>query len=181
MQSVKARTEKLKAMIESHPDFPKKGILFRDMFPILRDPTAYEELVELLVHRIRSSISDSKVDVVLGLDARGFLVAPSVALKLNAGFVPVRKGGKLPGPTEQVSFDLEYGKDVFEIQKSALRGGQNVMIVDDLIATGGSMSAACQLARKMGCNVLGCLTVIELLELDGKSKLQAPFQSLMQF
>ena len=168
-------------MVEHHQDFPKKGILFRDMFPILRDPRAFQELVELLVHVIRSNLPDSDIDIVIGLDARGFLLAPLVALKLNAGFVPVRKQGKLPGSTERVEYKLEYGEDVFEVQKTALRRGQKVIVVDDLIATGGTLSASCQLAQKLGCNVLGCLVALELVELKGKSKLNVPFFSLLQF
>jgi adenine phosphoribosyltransferase len=181
MQNVTATTEKLKLMVENYQDFPKKGILFRDMLPILRDPRTFQELIELLVHVVRSKLPHSNIDIVVGLDARGFLLAPLVALKLNAGFVPVRKQGKLPGPTERVEYSLEYGQDIFEVQKTAFSKGQNVIIVDDLIATGGTMNAACQLLQQLDCNVLGCLVALELVELKGKDKLRVPFYSLLQF
>ena len=181
MQNVKATIEKLKGMIELHKDFPQKGVLFRDIFPILRDPTTYRELLELLVHEVRHNHPDITVDAVVGLDSRGFLLAPAVAQSLHAGFVPVRKGGKLPGPTEKVEYKLEYGSGVFEIQTKALKRGQNVAIVDDLLATGGTMNAAWQLAEKLGCNVLGCFVVVELTELNGRSRVQVPVHSLIQF
>ncbi|KAJ3302233.1 adenine phosphoribosyltransferase [Blyttiomyces sp. JEL0837] len=128
-----ADVEFIRSKLRAIPDFPKKGILFQDIFPIFQDPLAVETLVTHIVHHLLSS-GLPKIDVIVGLDARGFLLGPIIALRLGAAFVPVRKAGKLPGETTQVSYVKEYGTDFFEMQKGAVKPGQNVVILDDLIA-----------------------------------------------
>ncbi|KAH7887819.1 adenine phosphoribosyltransferase [Phlebopus sp. FC_14] len=155
----------LQTFIKSYAHFPKKGINFLDIFPILRNPLAFETLITHFVHHITSTRSnpDAKIDVVVGLDARGFLLGPIVALRLGAAFVPVRKKGKLPGQCIACQFDKEYGKDAFEMQEDAIQQGQNVIIIDDLIATGGSAKAAGELVKKRGAKIIECLFIIELV------------------
>ncbi|KAJ9072047.1 adenine phosphoribosyltransferase [Entomophthora muscae] len=170
----------IKSKVSTVPDFPKKGIIFRDMFPVFRDPLAVEMLIGHMVHRLAST-SKNKIDVVVGLDARGFLFGPLIALRLGAAFVPVRKSGKLCGDTFRVEYALEYGTDAFEIQKGAIQPGQNVVIVDDLIATGGSAFAAGELVVQARANVNSFLFVMELIDLKGRDKLQAPVYSVLQY
>ncbi|KIJ70172.1 hypothetical protein HYDPIDRAFT_104847 [Hydnomerulius pinastri MD-312] len=161
--------EYLESIITKHADFPKPGVVFLDIFPIFRSPIAFETLITHFVHHITSkTIPNSvfkKVDVVVGLDARGFLIGPIIALRLGAAFVPVRKKGKLPGSCKQYSYTLEYGSDSFEMQDGAIQPGQNVIIVDDLIATGGSASAAGALVKMQGGNILEYLFIVELMGL----------------
>lgn len=127
----------LQQSIRQFPDFPTKGILFEDILPLFADPYLHQSLIRALELHVRSHYQDSqRPDIVVGLEARGFLFGPSLALALRAGFVPIRKKGKLPGPTETAGFEKEYGKDWFEIQKDAITPGQHVVIVDDIIATG---------------------------------------------
>ncbi|XP_032816348.1 adenine phosphoribosyltransferase [Petromyzon marinus] len=162
------------------PDFPKPGVLFRDVCPLLKDPEAFNAVIELLEEKLQKHVGS--VDLIAGLEARGFLLGPSLAARLGVGFIPLRKKGKLPGETIAVSYTLEYGQDVVEAQMGALKPGQNVVIVDDLIATGGTMAAAVQLIQKLGGTVLQCLVVIELVELRGRELLEADMlQSLLQY
>ncbi|KAF8974234.1 phosphoribosyltransferase-like protein [Flammula alnicola] len=174
----------IKSHLTSHPDFPKKGIVFLDIFPILRNPLVFETLITHLVQHITShtfGISPTKkVDVIVGLDARGFLFGPIIALRLGAAFVPVRKAGKLPGQCISASYEKEYGVDSFEMQADAIKPGQTVVIVDDLIATGGSAKAAGELVAKQGGKLLEYIFVIELLFLKASSKLDAPVYSVIQ-
>ncbi|KAI0733362.1 phosphoribosyltransferase-like protein [Fomitopsis betulina] len=174
----------LKSLLGVHPDFPKKGITFLDIFPILRDPVAFEFLITHFVYHLTSqTIPQSptkKIDVIVGLDARGFLLGPIIAARLGAAFVPVRKQGKLPGKVVTASYEKEYGTDSFEIQEDAIKPGQNVVVVDDLIATGGSAKAAGQLVTKLGGKVLEYIFVIELPFLKGSQHLDAPIYSLVQ-
>ncbi|KAF8639431.1 hypothetical protein AX16_010286 [Volvariella volvacea WC 439] len=174
----------LKKRLTSHPDFPKKGIVFLDIFPILRDPLAFETLITHFVHHVLSStphrISSNKIDVVVGLDARGFLLGPIIALRLGAAFVPVRKRGKLPGDCVSATYEKEYGTDVFEMQSDAIKPGQTVIIVDDLIATGGSARAAGELVEKLGGITIEYLFIVELLFLKAASTLNAPTYSIIQ-
>lgn len=121
------------------------------------------------------------VEVIVGLEARGFLFGPIIAQRLNCSFAPVRKKGKLPGETERVTYTKEYGADIFEVQKEAFKPGQSVVIVDDLLATGGTMKAACELIEKVGAKVTLCLVVIELKDLNGQDKLSQPCYSLIQY
>ncbi len=128
---------KLKQSIRQFPDFPTKGILFEDILPLFADPILHHSLIRALKLHVRTHYpDDQKPDIVVGLEARGFLFGPSLALALGAGFVPIRKKGKLPGPTETAGYEKEYGKDLFEIQRDAIKQGQRVLIVDDIIATG---------------------------------------------
>ncbi|XP_041457230.1 adenine phosphoribosyltransferase-like [Lytechinus variegatus] len=179
MSAIEETKARVKNAIGAIPDFPKPGILFRDIFPLFRDPSILNDLIDLLVHHVKQAFQ--QVDVVVGLEARGFLFGPMLALRLGCGFAPIRKKGKLPGECIQVSYTLEYGTDVFEMQKGAVKAGQKVLIVDDLIATGGTMHAACQLVRSMEAEVLECLVIIELIDLKGKEKLTAPFHTLIDF
>ncbi|KAI0028689.1 adenine phosphoribosyltransferase [Vararia minispora EC-137] len=169
----------IRSLLKEHPDFPKKGIVFLDIFPLFKQPRAVETLLAHLVHHLALSV-DSQVDVVVGLDARGFLFGPPLALRLGAAFVPVRKRGKLPGECVRASYVKEYGEDIFEMQADAIQPGQNVVVVDDLIATGGSASAAAELVLKQGGTLREFLFLIELTFLGGTKKLPAPAYSMIK-
>eukprot|EP01083_Nonionella_stella_P156522 507007_1 len=162
--------EYIKSKLGSHPDFPKKGITFFDVFPIFRDPAATEMLVTRFMSHIHSRFGTT-VDAVAALDARGFILGPILAMRLGCSFVPIRKKGKLPGETTSAAYSLEYGEDCVEIQNDALKPGSRVIIVDDLIATGGTMAAACDVVKAIGGDVLGCMAIIELTGLDGRKKI----------
>ncbi|KAL7423334.1 adenine phosphoribosyltransferase [Cryptotrichosporon argae] len=172
------------AFIASHftrtPDFPKKGINFLDFTPILRSPVGFEALITHLTHHILTTHKGVAPDVIVGLDARGFLFGPILALRLGAAFVPVRKGGKLPGAVEVVKYEKEYGFDEFEMQAGAVKPGQKVIVVDDLIATGGSASAAGQLVKKSGGETIEYVFIVGLPFLKGHEKLDAPAYSVVQ-
>ncbi|NXH22816.1 APT phosphoribosyltransferase, partial [Bucco capensis] len=166
--------------IRPFPDFPVPGVLFRDISPLLKDPAAFRTLIDLLEDHLRASFP--QIDLIAGLDSRGFLLGPSLAQRLAVGFVPIRKKGKLPGPTQVVSYALEYGKAELEIQSDAVEPGQKVVIVDDLLATGGTMGAACELLQRLKADILECLVVMELKGLRGSEKLKCtPFYSLLQY
>ncbi|NXI28257.1 APT phosphoribosyltransferase, partial [Sterrhoptilus dennistouni] len=153
-----------------------------DISPLLKDPVAFRTLIDLLEDHVRASFP--KIDFIAGecLDSRGFLIGPPLAQRLGIGFVPVRKKGKLPGPTESISYSLEYGKAELEIQSDAVEPGQKVVIVDDLLATGGTMRAACELLERLKAEILECLVIIELKALKGSEKLNSiPFYSLLQY
>lgn len=157
----------LKATIREIPDWPKKGILFYDVTTLLKRADCFHEVVDALV----APYLDKKVDLVIGVEARGFIIAPPVAYALRAGFVPVRKPGKLPAATYCVSYDLEYGTDSLEIHQDAIRSGQRVLIVDDLIATGGTAKAVAEMVEKMGGVLVGLAFMVELGFLNGRQKL----------
>lgn len=158
--------EPLKQLIRTVPDFPKPGILFYDITTLLKDKTGFAQLIDAFAaHYIGKDI-----DVVLGIEARGFIFGPALAYRLNAGFVPVRKPKKLPAPTAKVSYDLEYGTDSLEIHLDAIQPGQKVIIVDDLLATGGTMQATVQLVEKLGGQIAGIGFAIELDFLKGRAK-----------
>lgn len=171
--------EKIKQTLRStlavYPDFPKPGIVFEDILPIFQNPTAFRGLVDAL----KAHIAPLKPDVIIGLDARGFLFGPVVALELGVSFVPVRKEGKMPGEVYTAKYVKEYGEDVFALQKSAVKPGNKVIIVDDIIATGGSAGAAGELVEKAGGEVLEYVFLMELLFLNGRSKLNAPVYTLL--
>ncbi|XP_061185678.1 uncharacterized protein LOC133193761 [Saccostrea echinata] len=171
------RIERIKSHIQVTPDFPKPGIYFKDSLPVLRKPDVFQDLIDLMVEKVKEKSPD--VQIIAGLESRGFLFGPIIALRLNCSFVPVRKKGKLPGEIERVSYSLEYGTDVFEIQKEAFPPGHSVVIVDDLLATGGTMNAAVTLIEKVGAKVLSGLVVIELVDLKGRDKLSVPCSSLI--
>jgi adenine phosphoribosyltransferase len=159
--------EPLKALIRTIPDFPKPGILFYDITTLLKDKTGFAQLIDAFAaHYI-----DRDVDLVLGTEARGFIFAPAIAYRLNAGFVPVRKAGKLPAETAKVCYDLEYGQDCLELHLDAVKPGQKVLLVDDLLATGGTMAATVELVEKLGGVVVGIAFAIELDFLKGREKL----------
>ncbi|CAG8444047.1 9667_t:CDS:2 [Ambispora leptoticha] len=175
-----ADIERIRGLIRAIPDFPKPGIIFQDIFPIFQDPIAVESLITHLVYHITSTINE-KIDVVIGLDARGFLLGPVIALRLGAAFAPIRKKGKLPGEIVSVEYAKEYGVDTFEMEKDAMKPGQNVIVIDDLIATGGSAAAAGILVNSFGAKVLKYLFVIELIELKGADVLNAPLYSVLKY
>ena len=153
--------------IRDVPDWPKAGILFRDITPLLADPKAFPAAVDALC----APFKQAGVAYVAGIEARGFIFGAAVAAKLRAGFVPIRKKGKLPWKTESVTYDLEYGTDSIEIHRDAVTLGAKVLIVDDLLATGGTMKAACQLMEKVGAEIVGIAVVIELTDLKGRQRL----------
>ncbi|PWN33500.1 putative APT1-adenine phosphoribosyltransferase [Meira miltonrushii] len=174
----------LKSKFAFHQDFPKKGIYFCDVFPAFRDPLTLELLITHFVSHIFNVTipklaKGGKIDTVVGLDARGFLIGPIIASRLGAAFVPVRKAGKLPGKCAKASYAKEYGEDVFEIQSDSIAKGANVIVVDDLIATGGSAKAAGELVQQLGAKTLEYLFIVGGSNLNGAAKLDAPAYSLV--
>lgn len=159
--------DEVKEMIRSIPDFPKPGILFRDITTALKDQATLKKMVDFLCEKFK----EEKIDYIVGLESRGFIFGVPVAYKLNAGFIPVRKPNKLPSKTLKESYALEYGTDTLEIHEDALKKGDKVLIVDDLLATGGTASAACNLVIKTGAEIIGCGFIIELVDLKGRNKL----------
>lgn len=172
---IKEIATELKGALKQFPNFPQEGILFEDFLPIFAKP----ELFQKLVKAFQLHLGDTKVDYIVGLESRGFLFGPTLALAINAGFIPVRKPGKLPGPTLSAEFQKEYGSDVFEIQEGVIPKNARVVVVDDILATGGSASAAGELVGKAGANVLEYLFVMELDFLKGRDKLNAPVFTLL--
>ncbi len=158
----------LEGFIRDIPDFPKKGIIFKDITPLLADPAALSLAVELM----SMPFKDKGVGVVVGVESRGFIFGSAVARALSCGFVPVRKPGKLPYKTKSVSYELEYGTDTLEIHIDAVKEGQNVLMVDDLLATGGTMEACCKLIKELGGNIVGISFLVELEFLNGREKLK---------
>jgi adenine phosphoribosyltransferase len=157
----------LKNYIRDVPDWPKKGILFRDITPLLGEPKAFRAAVDALA----SGFAEAGVQYVAAVEARGFIFGSAVAAKLDAGFVPIRKKGKLPFKTESITYDLEYGTDTLQVHRDAVKRGAKVLMVDDLLATGGTMAAACKLIEKIGGQITGIVLLIELTELCGIEKL----------
>jgi len=159
--------EPLKKLIREVPNFPVPNILFYDITTLLKDKRGFATLIDALSeHYI-----DQEIDLVLGMEARGFIFGPAVAYRLNAGFVPIRKPKKLPAATASISYELEYGKNTLEIHKDAIKPGQRVIIVDDLLATGGTAQATVSLAESLSAKVVGCGFVVELDFLKGREKL----------
>ena len=170
----------LKATVRTIPDYPKPGILFRDITTLLADARAFRRAVDELVH----PWAGSKVDKVAGIEARGFILGGAVAHQVSAGFVPIRKKGKLPHTTVRIAYSLEYGIDEMEVHKDALQPGERVILVDDLIATGGTAEAAVKLLRQIGANVVAACFIIDLPELGGADKLRklnVPVRTLVSF
>jgi adenine phosphoribosyltransferase len=168
----------LKKLIREVPDFPKKGILFYDITTLLKDKTGFRTVIDTLTERIRPF----GADVVLGIEARGFIFAPALAYHLGAGFVPVRKPKKLPAETERISYELEYGMDTLEIHKDAVKPGMRVVVADDLLATGGTALATIRLVEKLGGTVAAASFVIELDGLKGRERLAGyEVVSLLQY
>ena len=160
--------EPLKRLIREVPDFPKPGILFYDITTLLKDKTGLKGTIDAL----KNHYEGAAVDVVLGIEARGFIFAPALAYALGAGFVPVRKPKKLPAECARISYDLEYGSDTLEVHKDAIGPGSRVLIVDDLLATGGTACAVTKLVEQLGGTVAGLGFVVELTFLNGRSKLE---------
>ena len=167
----------IKDHIRGIPDFPKPGILFYDISTLLSHPDAWQ----VAMGRMAKLVSQHKPDTLAGIESRGFLVAAPLALKLGRGFVMVRKRGKLPGATVDHAYALEYGTDTIEIQDDAVAPGRPVVVLDDLLATGGTMAAAIALFRKVGAEVVGAACIIELTFLNGRSRLDVPFDSLVAY
>ena len=167
MGTAAPQTEDLKALIREVPDFPKPGILFYDITTLLKDPVGLKAVIDWLKERY----AGEGVDVVLGIEARGFIFAPALAYALGVGFVPVRKPKKLPAATQRVEYALEYCTDALEIHADAIRPGQNVLVVDDVLATGGTAAAVARLVETVGGKVAGLAFVLELDFLHGRAKL----------
>ncbi len=157
------------------PDFPKAGINFYDIATLLAHPAAWQETIR----QLKEKVTPYKPDMLMGIESRGFLVAAPLALELGIGFGMVRKKGKLPGETIGYKYTLEYGEDEIEIQPDLVKKGSRIMLVDDLLATGGTMAAAEHLITKAGANVVGAICIIELDGLNGRDKLKAPFEALL--
>jgi adenine phosphoribosyltransferase len=158
--------EALKALVRTVPDFPKPGILFYDITTLLKDKTGFAQLIDALA----AHYLERKIDLVLGIEARGFIFGPALAYRLNAGFVPVRKPRKLPAPVARVTYDLEYGSDSLEIHLDAIERGQRVVLVDDLLATGGTMEATVKLVQQLGGEIAGLAFAVELDFLKGRER-----------
>jgi adenine phosphoribosyltransferase len=154
-------------LIRDISDFPKPGIVFKDITPLLGCPAALSLAVEFLTQPFRNK----HIDIVVGAESRGFIFGTAVARNLSAGFVPIRKPGKLPSQKLSLTYELEYGKDTLEIHADAIRPDQRVLLLDDLLATGGTMKACCDLVEKLGGNIVGVAVLIELIQLEGRSKL----------
>jgi adenine phosphoribosyltransferase len=167
----------LKDHIRTVPDFPKPGILFYDISTLLMHGAAWQETM----NRMAGAVAPHRPDLLAGIESRGFLVAAPLALKLGLGFIMVRKKGKLPGATVPYTYDLEYGTDTIEIQSDAIEKGQRVVILDDLLATGGTMNATAQLLRQCGAEVCGGACLIELNFLKGRAKLDIPVSTLVSY
>ena len=170
--------KRLEDAIRSIPDFPKAGILFRDITTLLQDKDAFKEAVDL----ISKKFEGKGIDKVVAVEARGFIFGGAVAHRIGAGFVPVRKKGKLPWKTSSVSYELEYGTDTLEMHEDAVEKGEKVLIIDDLLATGGTVRAVADLVEKKQAKIVGIAFVIELIDLHGKDKLKEyPIYSLVKF
>lgn len=168
----------LEDYVRAIPDFPKPGILFRDITPLLANPAAFAAAIEKMAEPYRGK----KIDVVGAAEARGFIFAAPLALELGVGFLPIRKPGKLPYQTLSYSYDLEYGSDSLHIHVDGVGSGQNVLLVDDLLATGGTMGACCNLVEQAGGTVVGCAFFIELLGLGGAAKLGGkPYSTVLTY
>jgi adenine phosphoribosyltransferase len=157
----------LRAKIREIPDFPKPGILFYDITTLLKEPEAFAAVID----RMADAVKDDRIDLVVGMESRGFIFAAPLAYKLNAGFVPVRKLGKLPAETIEVEYDLEYGTATLEIHRDAIQAGQRVLLVDDLLATGGTVLGTIELVRQLGGEIAGLSFMVELSALKGRDKL----------
>jgi adenine phosphoribosyltransferase len=170
----------LKSLIRDIPDFPKPGILFRDITTLLRDPEGLRHTIDFFTEKCKEA--GFQADYVLGMESRGFIVGAPLAYKLEAGFIPVRKRGKLPAAVHSIEYQLEYGTDCLEMHQDALHPGSRVLIVDDLIATGGTASATAKLVQQLDCELVGFGFIIELRDLQGRKHLpDVPIISLVEY
>ncbi|MCD6460869.1 adenine phosphoribosyltransferase [bacterium] len=168
----------IKKYIRDIPDFPKKGIIFKDITPLLKDPAAFSEVIDIFYQRYK----DKNIDYIAGIEARGFIVGSALALKLNKGFIPIRKKGKLPYKTVSADYDLEYGIDTIQMHCDALEKGNRVLLVDDLIATGGTLEAAAKMIGQQNADLVEIALIIELEFLKGKDRLtDFPVFSLIKY
>ncbi len=168
----------LESSVRSIPDFPKPGILFRDITTLLQNKKAFKEAIGRLVKKYKNK----KIDLVVAVEARGFILGGAIAQGIGAGFVPVRKKGKLPWKTKSVTYELEYGTDTLEIHQDAVKPGDKVLIIDDLLATGGTVRAVTELLEQQGAKICAIAFLIELVDLKGKEKLKDyPVYSLIKF
>jgi adenine phosphoribosyltransferase len=168
----------LQQLIREIPNFPKPGILFRDITPLLLDPAGLSLAVEFLTQPYRGK----HIDIVVGAESRGFIFGTAVARNLSAGFVPIRKPGKLPHEKLSLTYELEYGSDTLEIHADAIRSDQRVLLIDDLLATGGTMKACCDLVQRLGGNIVGVAVLIELAALNGREQLRPwPVHSVLSY
>ena len=175
-------TDYLRAHIRTVPDWPTPGVQFRDITPLLQDAKVFRVLIDAFVHRYMDA--SRRPDVVAGLDARGFILGAVVAYELNVGFVPIRKKGKLPFTTVEETYELEYGSATVELHTDAVKPGHQVLLIDDLIATGGTMMAGKKLLERLGAHVMECAAIVDLPELGGSDKLRAtgmPLFTLLDF
>ncbi len=171
----------LKKLIRDIPDFPKQGIIFRDITTLLRDPQGFKYVIDTLVEKCQNDLP-TLPEYIVGIESRGFIFAPVLAYHLGAGFVPTRKKGKLPARVHSIEYALEYGTDTLEIHQDAVNQGSKVLIVDDLIATGGTAKATADLLTKIGCEIVGCAFIVELTVLEGRKNLpDVPIISLVQY
>lgn len=173
-------SQNIKQKIRTVPHWPKQGIMFRDITTLLKDSEGFNTTIDMLVERYK----DMKIDIVAGIESRGFITGAVLAHRLGVGFIPIRKPGKLPAQTLSEEYELEYGKDKIEVHTDAIQKGDQVLVVDDLIATGGTALAACNLITKLGGKVVECSFIIDLIDIGGKKKLtNAGFKvfSLVEF
>jgi len=172
------RIDRLRESIRDVPDFPKEGILFKDITPLLASPQAFTTTLDLFAERW----AGQRVDAIVGIESRGFIFGAALAARMSASFVPARKPGKLPAETDRVEYALEYGTDALEMHVDALEEGDRVVVIDDLIATGGTAAATLELCRRRGAEILGCGFVIELSFLNGRASLgDVPITSLVVY
>lgn len=169
MRSGSSADGRLRALIRTIPDFPRPGVRFRDITPLLGDPAGFRDAVDALT----TPFEDARVEAVTSIESRGFLFAGAVALRLGAALVPLRKAGRLPADTVSVNYDLEYGKETLEAHRDGFRAGQRVLIVDDVLATGGTAAAAFELIRRQRAEVIGFSFLLQLTEFDGRTRLEA--------
>ncbi len=165
---LEATSRRLASMIRDIPDFPQKGVVFKDITPILQDPQGLRDAIDAMLEPFR----DKQIDVIVGLESRGFLFGAPMAYVMGLGFVLVRKSGKLPGEKIHITYDLEYGTDTLEIHSDAIKPGQRVLLVDDLLATGGTMCASIDLVKRLGGQIAGISFLIELDFLKGRERLR---------
>jgi adenine phosphoribosyltransferase len=173
-----SRVDIIRSKVRDVPDFPKPGILFKDITPMLADPRAFNLCLDMLAERF----DGQHIDGIVGIESRGFIFAAALAARMRKAFIPVRKPGKLPYDTHRQAYELEYGTDAVEIHRDAVAPGEKIIVVDDLIATGGTAWAACELIRKLDAQVLGAAFVIELTFLPGRKRLEpVPVHALLQY
>jgi adenine phosphoribosyltransferase len=171
--------DKIKAAIRDIPDFPKPGILFKDIMPVLKDPVLLNQVINYFYYQLK----DKKIQYVVGIESRGFILGSALAYKLGSGFVPIRKKGKLPGLVERHEYDLEYGTDTVEVHTDAVEPGSRVVLIDDLLATGGTAAASCKLLGKLKAELVSILFLVELDFLHGRGRLPQTVHthSMIQF